>query len=85
MGSWCEVMIVCFFFQAEDGIRDRLVTGVQTCALPICTMCPRRPSGGGVGPGLHKGFTKLGSDLVVFMSIGTIKCRLFLLNSFSHL
>ena len=24
-----------FFFQAEDGIRDRLVTGVQTCALPI--------------------------------------------------
>src|SRR5699024_11788733 len=25
-----------FFFQAEDGIRDRNVTGVQTCALPIC-------------------------------------------------
>src|SRR3989441_11742060 len=25
----------CFFFQAEDGIRDKLVTGVQTCALPI--------------------------------------------------
>src|SRR5699024_3964161 len=25
------------FFQAEDGIRDRNVTGVQTCALPICT------------------------------------------------
>src|SRR5205823_7228334 len=24
-----------FFFQAEDGIRDKLVTGVQTCALPI--------------------------------------------------
>src|SRR5690606_31180971 len=30
------VMIVCcFFFQAEDGIRDFHVTGVQTCALPI--------------------------------------------------
>src|SRR2546430_8022432 len=37
-------MIVClsmcvwffFFFQAEDGIRDLTVTGVQTCALPIC-------------------------------------------------
>src|SRR3990170_4196770 len=29
--------VVCvFFFQAEDGIRDDLVTGVQTCALPIC-------------------------------------------------
>src|SRR5438132_8418144 len=26
---------VCFFFQAEDGIRDHCVTGVQTCALPI--------------------------------------------------
>src|SRR3989441_4361681 len=30
------VLLVCFFFQAEDGIRDKLVTGVQTCALPIC-------------------------------------------------
>src|SRR3712207_7394456 len=28
-------MFVCFFFQAEDGIRDIGVTGVQTCALPI--------------------------------------------------
>src|SRR5205823_11268300 len=27
-----------FFFQAEDGIRDKLVTGVQTCALPICAL-----------------------------------------------
>src|SRR2546425_2311505 len=27
-----------FFFQAEDGIRDKLVTGVQTCALPIFTV-----------------------------------------------
>src|SRR5205823_11766108 len=35
---WCECMcvfFVFFFFQAEDGIRDKLVTGVQTCALPI--------------------------------------------------
>src|SRR2546430_3430218 len=28
-------MILFFFFQAEDGIRDLTVTGVQTCALPI--------------------------------------------------
>src|SRR5699024_11734846 len=28
--------VLHFFFQAEDGIRDRNVTGVQTCALPIC-------------------------------------------------
>src|SRR5699024_11392424 len=37
----CEFLYVIipvfcpFFFQAEDGIRDRNVTGVQTCALPI--------------------------------------------------
>src|SRR5206468_6390610 len=30
---------VFFFFQAEDGIRDLIVTGVQTCALPICASC----------------------------------------------
>src|SRR5207248_4181583 len=29
-----------FFFQAEDGIRDRTVTGVQTCALPISWRVP---------------------------------------------
>src|SRR5699024_11823805 len=31
------VVAFFFFFQAEDGIRDRNVTGVQTCALPILT------------------------------------------------
>src|SRR2546421_2958158 len=55
-----DVLIPCsvtgisfFFFQAEDGIRDLIVTGVQTCALPIfahslvrkvCAEC------GGTGP-----------------------------------
>src|SRR3712207_7448736 len=29
-------VLLSFFFQAEDGIRDIGVTGVQTCALPIC-------------------------------------------------
>ena len=38
--SWHVSYVVCvfvffFFFQAEDGIRDHCVTGVQTCALPI--------------------------------------------------
>src|SRR2546430_7522785 len=37
--SWVECRSF-FFFQAEDGIRDLTVTGVQTCALPIC---PGRP------------------------------------------
>src|SRR5687768_17689693 len=43
-----EVYFV-FFFQAEDGIRDVAVTGVQTCALPICSRLAistaRGPSG----------------------------------------
>src|SRR5271157_5567273 len=33
--SWTRLYLVFFFFQAEDGIRDADVTGVQTCALPI--------------------------------------------------
>src|SRR5262249_58451236 len=33
------VCVVFFFFQAEDGIRDWSVTGVQTCALPISPTC----------------------------------------------
>src|SRR6266705_1862584 len=48
---------VFFFFHAEDGIRDRTVTGVQTCALPIsswrrwsagwtCSTASRRPATG---------------------------------------
>src|SRR5256885_12009110 len=36
----------CFFFQAEDGIRDYKVTGVQTCALPISQVSGARAHGG---------------------------------------
>src|SRR2546427_3052634 len=53
-GSSTMMDTVFFFFQAEDGIRDLTVTGVQTCALPIsggrqrqgqvrCARRPRRP------------------------------------------
>src|SRR5256885_7766896 len=46
MGTWALCnhgqhgvgSVVIFFFQAEDGIRDYKVTGVQTCALPISAM-----------------------------------------------
>src|SRR3989440_6496838 len=38
-----EVRARCFFFQAEDGIRDLIVTGVQTCALPISRRHERQP------------------------------------------
>src|SRR5256885_11544061 len=34
----CCMYSCIFFFQAEDGIRDYKVTGVQTCALPICVI-----------------------------------------------
>src|SRR5687767_15606950 len=36
----CFLFLFFFFFQAEDGIRDKLVTGVQTCALPIYPYAP---------------------------------------------
>src|SRR5207249_5618836 len=44
-----NLVISVFFFQAEDGIRDRNVTGVQTCALPISLR-----SRGPIGPALRR-------------------------------
>src|SRR5258708_30968399 len=47
------VLYFCFFLQAEDGIRDDLVTGVQTCALPISrwlVTCPPLPMNPMAGP-----------------------------------
>src|SRR3712207_8127067 len=52
-------LVIVVFFQAEDGIRDIGVTGVQTCALPICDSAGPRDvlvvlpaaRGGGVGGG----------------------------------
>src|SRR5260221_3895036 len=41
-----DIVLRVFFFQAEDGIRDHCVTGVQTCALPIF--------GAGVAAGLSR-------------------------------
>src|SRR5262249_57706148 len=42
----CVCCSCFFFFQAEDGIRDWSVTGVQTCALPISLDCRARYGGG---------------------------------------
>src|SRR5688572_31294087 len=51
--SGLTLSFLFFFFQAEDGIRDLTVTGVQTCALPISppAAAPRHPpSAGARGP-----------------------------------
>src|SRR2546430_674316 len=67
-----------FFFQAEDGIRDLTVTGVQTCALPICQGAVR-PS-----PLLHSGSQRLISitgflwDLVLFIIASSAALSRFL-------
>src|SRR5207245_6280050 len=54
-----------FFFQAEDGIRDATVTGVQTCALPILTGRVLARDNGGlrhVAVALQRGFDLAGLD-----------------------
>src|SRR5437764_2642613 len=45
VASLSLIMVRIFFFQAEDGIRDTSVTGVQTCALPISRCGWRAGSG----------------------------------------
>src|SRR2546429_315105 len=56
-------MRLCFFFfQAEDGIRDVAVTGVQTCALPIC-IDPRA-----MNDGTRKNFATLRADVQYALS-----------------
>src|SRR5437867_13278520 len=80
--------VLMFFFQAEDGIRDRTVTGVQTCALPISPPAPlpsvggkrARPEGKGAGgagsPGPEGGreATERGLNIHEF-KIGRASCR----------
>src|SRR6266496_1115876 len=48
IATCCGCPCLFFFFQAEDGIRDLYVTGVQTCALPISShsTCSARHGGG---------------------------------------
>src|SRR5438034_6876630 len=51
----CLCVVSCFFFffffQAEDGIRDHCVTGIQTCALPICAWIAAQVAGAGATGG----------------------------------
>src|SRR5207249_5520667 len=68
-----------FFFQAEDGIRDRNVTGVQTCALPIfdpdtyASGGARRKARGKATPAATSGGTIIGTAMP---TPGTICARL---------
>src|SRR5690348_18448911 len=67
-------MLVCFFFfQAEDGIRDGRVTGVQTCALPILRVLHARAaeSPGPLGVGLEHQLLLGGEQ----RQIGRASCR----------
>src|SRR6267143_4277192 len=52
------ILVFFFFFQAEDGIRDGTVTGVQTCALPISTM---RATMGALSDGVRSNATQSNS------------------------
>src|SRR3989442_5873921 len=71
-------MLIIFFFQAEDGIRDADVTGVQTCALPIsdCGMGTR----GSFSPtntrvGVRAFAMSLRGELFQYTSIGAFFCH----------
>src|SRR5437868_49860 len=65
---------IIFFFQAEDGIRDRNVTGVQTCALPILSVCrgerERKDTRNRENGVLHSGLVYINSagDILTLMS-----------------
>src|SRR5699024_12206683 len=73
LGSFPLVLLYCctfvssfFFFQAEDGIRDRNVTGVQTCALPISGCFWLAPD-----------HFQLGADFYVWVDDGKRQAALF--------
>src|SRR5438132_9028002 len=52
-GTW--IILALFFFQAEDGIRDHCVTGVQTSALPISSTARRPNDAAAAHPLAHSG------------------------------
>ena len=64
-------MFFFFFFQAEDGIRDADVTGVQTCALPISTIGTLEKIADALGVPVTELFEKSNTeDIVGFVKVG---------------
>src|SRR6266404_6966069 len=66
---------IFFFFQAEDGIRDKLVTGVQTCALPILTTTVPTGSGNREPSGSRDSSSSRGPRIATAMPIGTFRTK----------
>src|SRR5207245_4293173 len=65
-----------FFFQAEAGIRDATVTGVQTCALPICADTSLFGDFETLATAMRRKDEKLdATDMQRFMEIGRASCR----------
>src|SRR5439155_7192255 len=69
--AWCY----CFFFQAEDGIRDGHVTGVQTCAIPIWPLAAKAQQRTMPVIGCESGLAIPNSTRVAAFQIGRASCR----------
>src|SRR6266496_4344869 len=78
-----EISGLFFFFQAEDGIRDLYVTGVQTCALPISQFGRRVTAAGnivvvqselGSAPAIGRALDELGHERIVGTLAGDDTC-----------
>src|SRR5256885_7871110 len=67
-----------FFFQAEDGIRDYKVTGVQTCALPICSDKISIPISQRIKQSVSAGIWMLRQQVGQRLLESSVPCRLFL-------
>src|SRR2546429_2384993 len=80
MMTWWRLLLF-FFFQAEDGIRDVAVTGVRTCALPIFE---REHHGGAVGPDHGQVTTQLRVDVHLLAISDVPEALKRLVNEFFH-
>src|SRR5699024_11317293 len=85
----CSQFLCSFFLQAEDGIRYRNVTGVQTCALPISSSPTYPASVRDVASAIANGTFKIRANVcasnVLPLPVGPIIAMLLFANSTSSL